>query len=79
MLHSTNKLVSSGLGVGLRMVLLTRRPQKLHNDSLTQVGTLAVHPADVMISAREPPTCILRLTLNKRLGELVLRNVPISR
>lgn len=40
MLHATNELVSGGRSQGLRIMLLTQRPAKLHNDSLTQVETL---------------------------------------
>lgn len=40
MLHAANELVSSGRGIGLRIIMLTQRPAKLHNDSLTQVETL---------------------------------------
>ena len=40
MLHAGNNLVSLGRGVGLRIVLISQRPAKLHKDSLTQVETL---------------------------------------
>ena len=40
MLHAANNLVSLGRGVGLRIVLISQRPAKLHKDSLTQVETL---------------------------------------
>jgi uncharacterized protein len=40
MLHAANNLVSLGRGVGLRIVLITQRPAKLHKDSLTQAETL---------------------------------------
>lgn len=40
MLHAGNNLVSLGRGRGLRIVLITQRPAKLHKDSLTQVETL---------------------------------------
>jgi len=40
MLHAGNNLVSLGRGVGIRIVLITQRPAKLHKDSLTQVETL---------------------------------------
>jgi hypothetical protein len=40
MLHATNNLVSLGRGVGLRIMLISQRPAKLHNDSLSQVETL---------------------------------------
>ena len=40
MLHAANNLVSLGRGVGLRIILISQRPAKLHKDSLTQVETL---------------------------------------
>ena len=40
MLHAGNNLVSLGRGVGLRIILISQRPAKLHKDSLTQVETL---------------------------------------
>ena len=40
MLHAGNNLVSLGRGVGLRIILISQRPAKLHKDSLTQVNTL---------------------------------------
>lgn len=40
MLHAANNLVSLGRGVGLRIILISQRPAKLHNDSLGQVETL---------------------------------------
>jgi hypothetical protein len=40
MLHATNNLVSLGRGVGLRIMLLSQRPAKLHKDCITQVETL---------------------------------------
>jgi len=40
MLHAGNDLVSLGRGIGLRIVLITQRPAKLHKDALTQVETL---------------------------------------
>lgn len=40
MLHNVNNLVSGGRSGGFRIMLLTQRPAKLHNDSLTQVDTL---------------------------------------
>jgi hypothetical protein len=40
LLHATNNLVSLGRGIGLRIMLLSQRPAKLHKDSLTQVETL---------------------------------------
>lgn len=41
MLHAANNLVSLGRSRGLRIILITQRPAKLHKDSLTQVETLA--------------------------------------
>lgn len=40
MLAAANELVSAGRSAGLRVILVTQRPSKLHNDSLTQVATL---------------------------------------
>lgn len=40
MLAEANELVSRGRSAGLRMILITQRPAKLHKDSLTQVETL---------------------------------------
>lgn len=40
MLAAANNLVSGGRSRGLRIVLITQRPAKLHKDALTQVETL---------------------------------------
>jgi hypothetical protein len=40
MLHAANNLVSLGRSRGLRVILITQRPAKLHKDSLTQVETM---------------------------------------
>jgi len=40
MLHAANNLVSLGRSRGLRVVLISQRPAKVHKDSLTQVETL---------------------------------------
>lgn len=40
MLHAANNLVSLGRSIGLRVVLISQRPAKLHKDSLTQVESL---------------------------------------
>jgi DNA helicase HerA-like ATPase len=40
MLHAGNNLVSLGRGIGLRIIMITQRPAKLHKDSLTQAETL---------------------------------------
>lgn len=40
MVHATNNLVALGRARGLRIILLSQRPAKLHKDSLTQVETL---------------------------------------
>jgi hypothetical protein len=40
MLHAANDLVSGGRARGLRIMLISQRPAKLHKDSLTQVETL---------------------------------------
>jgi hypothetical protein len=50
MLSVANNLVSLGRGLGLRIVMITQRTAKLHNDSLSQIETLIVlrmvHPLD---------------------------------
>lgn len=40
MLHAANNLVSLGRSRGLRIMLISQRPAKVHKDSLTQVETL---------------------------------------
>jgi hypothetical protein len=40
MLHAANNLVSLGRSRGLRIILISQRPAKIHKDSLTQVETL---------------------------------------
>ncbi|CDX26934.1 conserved hypothetical protein [Mesorhizobium plurifarium] len=40
MLARTNDLVSLGRGLGLRIIMITQRPAKLHNDSLSQIETM---------------------------------------
>lgn len=40
MLHAFNNLVSLGRGRGLRIILISQRPAKLHKDSLSQAETL---------------------------------------
>jgi hypothetical protein len=40
MVHAANNLVSGGRVRGLRIILISQRPAKLHKDSLTQVETL---------------------------------------
>jgi hypothetical protein len=40
MLNAANELVSGGRSMGLRITLISQRPAKLHNDSLSQVETL---------------------------------------
>ena len=40
MVHAANNLVSGGRAKGLRIILISQRPAKLHKDSLTQVETL---------------------------------------
>jgi hypothetical protein len=40
MLHATNTLASGGRSRGIRLAMLTQRPQKLHNDALTSADTL---------------------------------------
>jgi hypothetical protein len=40
MVHAANELVSGGRSLGLRVMVLSQRPAKLHKDSLSQVQTL---------------------------------------
>lgn len=40
MLHAGNNLISLGRGRGLRIMMISQRPAKLHKDSLTQAETL---------------------------------------
>ena len=40
MLHAANNLVALGRSSGLRIILITQRPAKLHKDALTQVEAL---------------------------------------
>ncbi|TIP13175.1 ATP-binding protein [Mesorhizobium sp.] len=40
MVGAANNLVSLGRGIGLRIILISQRPAKLHKDSLTQIETL---------------------------------------
>lgn len=40
MLSETNNLVTGGRGVGLRIIMITQRPAKLHNDCLASADTL---------------------------------------
>lgn len=40
MLHAANNMVSLGRSKGLRIILITQRPAKLHKDALTQAETL---------------------------------------
>lgn len=40
MLHAGNRLMSGGRSLGIRGMLITQRPQKLHKDSLTCADTL---------------------------------------
>lgn len=50
MIHWTNRLASEGRGLGLKLLIASQRPQKVHNDTLTCCETLiamrVVHPAD---------------------------------
>ena len=50
MLHACNTLFSGGRSRGIRLIGITQRPQKFHNDSLTSVDTLiamrVIAPAD---------------------------------
>lgn len=40
MLHAMNTLASGGRSLGVRLMMLTQRPQKLHNDTLSSADTL---------------------------------------
>lgn len=40
MLHAANTLASGGRSRGIRLVMITQRPQKLHKDALTSADTL---------------------------------------
>lgn len=40
MLHAVNQLASGGRSRGIRLTMITQRPQKLHKDSLTTADTL---------------------------------------
>jgi hypothetical protein len=40
MLHAANTLASGGRSIGIRLVMITQRPQKLHKDALTSADTL---------------------------------------
>lgn len=40
MLHAANRLASGGRSRGIRLTLITQRPQKLHKDTLTSADTL---------------------------------------
>lgn len=40
MLHAGSNLISGGRSMGLRSILISQRPAKLHNDPLTCAGTL---------------------------------------
>lgn len=49
-LHWTNRLASEGRGLGLRLLMASQRPQKVHNDTLTSCETLVamrvIHASD---------------------------------
>lgn len=51
MVHAANNLVSLGRGSGLRIILISQRPQKMHKDALTQAETLVamrlIHNLDI--------------------------------
>lgn len=40
MLHAANTLASGGRSRGIRLIMITQRPQKLHKDALTSADTL---------------------------------------
>lgn len=49
-IHWTNRLASEGRGYGIRLLMASQRPQKVHNDTLTSAETLVamrvIHAAD---------------------------------
>ena len=49
-LHWTNRIASEGRGIGLRVLMASQRPQKVHKDTLTCAETLiamrVIHPLD---------------------------------
>lgn len=51
-LHWTNRLASEGRGLGIRLLMASQRPQKVHNDTLTSCETLVamrvIHASDRM-------------------------------
>ena len=50
MIHWMNRLSSEGRGYGIRLLMASQRPQKVHNDTLTSAETLiamrVIHAAD---------------------------------
>jgi len=48
--HWSNRLASEGLGLGIKLIVASQRPQKVHNDLLTSCETLValrvIHPSD---------------------------------
>lgn len=50
MLHWTNRLASEGRGLGLKLLLASQRPQKVHNDTSscceTMIAMRVTHPRD---------------------------------
>lgn len=50
MLHAVNQIASGGRSRGIRLTMITQRPQKLHKDTLTTADTLVamrvMHPLD---------------------------------
>lgn len=49
-LHWTNRIASEGRGIGIRLIMASQRPQKVHKDTLTCAETLiamrVIHPLD---------------------------------
>jgi hypothetical protein len=77
MLAAANELVSAGRSAGLRCILITQRPAKLHNDSLSQCETLValrmISPADrnaVMDWVKENATADMAKEILQSLAEL---------
>ena len=75
MLHATNNMVSLGRSAGLRIVMISQRPAKVHKDSLTQAKALVAlqlsHPLD-----QRPVRDWLSTTVSDKLQEAeILRSL----
>lgn len=75
MLHAANNLVSLGRSIGLRIIMISQRPAKLHKDSLTQVETLVamrvIHPLD-----REAIEAWIKEWADKEQGREIVSSLP---